>query len=103
MALWQAAGTALRIFRTEAARALFAGLAAHSVLPLEAYGSAAFGWVLGIAAHAAGWPIPRGGAQQIADALASYFQTLRGWRTNEYEMCLSGEMRKNGRILFVGH
>jgi phytoene dehydrogenase-like protein len=78
LALWPAAGTALRIFRTEAARALFAGLAAHSVLPLEAYGSAAFGWVLSIAAHAAGWPIPRGGSQQIANALASYFTTLGG-------------------------
>src|SRR5260370_12517621 len=74
MALWQAAGTALRIFRTEAARALFAGLAAHSVLPLEAFGSAAFGWVLGVAAHAAGWPIPRGGSQQTAKALTSYLE-----------------------------
>ena len=78
MALWPAAGTARRLFHTEATRALFAGLAAHSVLPLEAFGSAAFGWVLAIAAHAAGWPIPRGGSQQIANALASYFRTLGG-------------------------
>jgi phytoene dehydrogenase-like protein len=78
LALWPAAGIARRIFRTEAARALFAGLAAHSVLPLEAFGSAALGWVLGIAAHAAGWPIPRGGSQQIANALASYFKSLGG-------------------------
>ena len=78
LALWPAAGTARRVFRSAAARALFAGLAAHSILPLEAPGSAAFGWVLGIAAHAAGWPIPRGGSQQIANALASYFKTLGG-------------------------
>src|SRR5260370_40420009 len=94
MALWQAAGTALRIFRTEAARALFAGLAAHSVLPLEAYGSAAFGWVLGIAAHAAGWPIPRGGAQQIADALPSFFKTLGGGGSNKTPGRPLGEIYK---------
>ena len=78
LALWPAATTARRQFHTEPAQALFAGLAAHSVLPLEALGSAAFGWVLGALAHAVGWPVPRGGAQQIANALASYFQELGG-------------------------
>ena len=78
LAFWPAAGLARRLFRTEAARALFAGNAAHSVLPLEALGSAAFGWVLAAAAHAVGWPIPRGGAQAIANALASYFESLGG-------------------------
>ena len=73
-----AAGTARRIFRAEPARALFAGLAAHSVLPLEDYGSAAFGWVLAASAHAVGWPVPEGGSQRISDALASYFQSLGG-------------------------
>jgi len=56
-------------FRDARARALFAGLAAHSFLSLEAPVSAAFGLVLGVAAHAVGWPIPKGGAQSIADAL----------------------------------
>ena len=60
------------------ARALFAGLAAHSFLPLEKMPSAAFGLVLGITGHALGWPVPRGGAQRIADALASYFRSLGG-------------------------
>jgi phytoene dehydrogenase-like protein len=77
-AVWPAAGAARRMFRTTAAQALFGGLAAHSVLPLDAPGSAAFGWTLAIAAHAAGWPIPRGGSQGIANALASYFTTLGG-------------------------
>jgi phytoene dehydrogenase-like protein len=57
---------------------MFAGLAAHSVLPLERMPSAGFGLVLGIAAHAFGWPFPRGGAQKIADALASYLRSLGG-------------------------
>lgn len=77
-AWWLAATAARRTFRTPAAQALFAGLAAHSVLPLDAPGSAAFGWILAITGHAAGWPIPRGGSQQIANALASYFRSLGG-------------------------
>jgi phytoene dehydrogenase-like protein len=60
------------------ARALFAGLAAHSFLPLEAPMSAAFGLVLGVAGHAVGWPIPQGGAQSIADALVSCLRKAGG-------------------------
>jgi phytoene dehydrogenase-like protein len=77
-AVESAATAARRLFRTPQAQALFAGLAAHSALPLDAPGSAAFGWILAIAAHAAGWPIPRGGSQQIANALASHFTSLGG-------------------------
>jgi phytoene dehydrogenase-like protein len=73
-ATWEARKT----FSNAAGRALFAGLAAHSALPLSSPASAAFGWVLGVAAHAVGWPVPRGGSQRLADALASYFQSLGG-------------------------
>lgn len=66
------------VFQTHAARALFAGLAAHSFLPLEKIPSAAFGLVLGMMGHAVGWPIPRGGSQQIANALASLLRSLSG-------------------------
>jgi phytoene dehydrogenase-like protein len=65
-------------FRGERARALFAGLAAHSTLPLEAPLSAAVGLVLGVCAHTGGWPFPRGGAQRIADALAACLRSLGG-------------------------
>lgn len=78
LAAWPAAPLARLMFATEPGRALFAGNAAHSVLPLEALGSAAFGWVLAAAGHAVGWPIPRGGSQAIANALASYFESLGG-------------------------
>jgi phytoene dehydrogenase-like protein len=78
LALWPAASIARLLFRTERARALFAGVAAHSVVPLEKTPSAAFGWVLSAAGHAVGWPVPRGGSQSIAGALASYFQSLGG-------------------------
>lgn len=78
LAPWPATLTARSLFRTTAARALFAGIAAHSILPLEQFGSGAFAWVLALAAHAVGWPIPRGGSQAIANALASYFESLGG-------------------------
>ena len=65
-------------FRGERARALFAGLAAHSILPLERPLSAAFGLVLGAAGHAVGWPMPRDGAQRISGALASHLTSLGG-------------------------
>jgi len=78
LAPWSAASAARLLFRTPAARALFAGIAAHSVLPLSAPFSSAITWVLAIAAHAVGWPIPRGGSQSIAHALLSYLQSLGG-------------------------
>jgi phytoene dehydrogenase-like protein len=65
-------------FKQPPARALFAGIAAHSFLPLEATASAAFGLVLGLAGHAVGWPIPRGGSQRISDALAGCFREFGG-------------------------
>lgn len=63
-------------FRAEPARALFAGLGAHAMLPLEHLGTSAIALALGVAGHAVGWPFPRGGAQQIANALAAYAQSL---------------------------
>lgn len=77
-ALRSASGLAESTFRDEPARALFAGLAAHAVMPLEHSLTAAFGLLLGILGHAIGWPIARGGAQQISNALASYFRSLGG-------------------------
>lgn len=69
---------AATVFRGERARGLFAGIAAHSILPLEHPATAAFGLVLGVLGHVAGWPLPRGGSQAIADALAGYLRTLGG-------------------------
>jgi phytoene dehydrogenase-like protein len=72
------ASVASSAFRGEQARALFAGAAAHSVLPLEQLGTASFGIVFLAVAHACGWPVARGGSQQIAQALASYLRSLGG-------------------------
>jgi phytoene dehydrogenase-like protein len=77
-ALQPATKLAKSYFRTERARALFAGLAAHSLLPLESWGTSAIAIILAAQAHLAGWPIAKGGSQKIADALASYFRSLGG-------------------------
>ncbi|MGI8605661.1 MAG: phytoene desaturase family protein [Gaiellaceae bacterium] len=77
-ALLPATALARLAFRGQRARALLAGGAAHSMLPLGRPASASFGLVLLVLAHAVGWPVPRGGAQRIADALASYLCSLGG-------------------------
>ncbi len=65
-------------FRQPPARALLAGMAAHSMIPLDQPATAAFGLVLGILAHAVGWPVPRGGSQAIIDALVKQLSSLGG-------------------------
>lgn len=77
-ALLPASVLARAAFRDEPARALFAGLAAHATLPLDSIPTASFGMVLALAGHAVGWPIARGGSQQIVAALASYLRSLGG-------------------------
>ena len=77
-AVRSAHGLASGVFKGERARALFSGLAAHSMLPLDKRISASFGIVLGATGHAIGWPMPLGGSQKISDALASYLISLGG-------------------------
>lgn len=77
-AIRSARGLAHSAFEGERARALFAGVAAHSMLPLEAPVSAAVGLVLGISGHAVGWPLARGGSERIAWALAGVLRSLGG-------------------------
>jgi phytoene dehydrogenase-like protein len=76
-ALRSARGIASR-FRNERTQALFAGLAAHSCLGLDEALSGAFGMLMAIPAHAVGWPIPRGGAQSLTNALCGYLAKLGG-------------------------
>jgi phytoene dehydrogenase-like protein len=77
-AILPAAALARAWFRGQRARALFAGLAAHSIMPLQRPLTAAYGLMLGLLAHGVGWPMPAGGTQAIADALASYLRSLGG-------------------------
>jgi phytoene dehydrogenase-like protein len=66
------------LFRGERAPALFGGIAAHATVRLRRPPSAAFGMILGLAGHAVGWPIPRGGSASITRALVAYFRSLGG-------------------------
>ena len=69
---------ARHLLRTEEARALLAGNAAHGVLPLERSPGSAFALVLIALAQSVGWPSPRGGAQALAGALGSLLRALGG-------------------------
>ncbi len=73
-----AAGLARRQFASEEARAMFAGHAAHSILPLEQSFTAAVGIMLATTGHLVGWPVAKGGSQSIANAMGNYFQALGG-------------------------
>jgi phytoene dehydrogenase-like protein len=77
-ALRSASGFAGSAFETASARALFAGCAAHSILPFDKLTSAAIGLVLLLVAHVRNWPFPRGGSEAIVRALAGYFEHLGG-------------------------
>ena len=77
-ALKPARAAARRHFAGTPARALFAGMAAHSILPLDRRPSAGVALAITLVAHVGGWCIPRGGAQSLANALAAYLRSLGG-------------------------
>ena len=77
-AMWPASRFAEWRFQQSRARALFAGCAAHSVLPLSKMFTAALGLIFSIAAHVESWPVAAGGSQAIASALGSLLRELGG-------------------------
>jgi phytoene dehydrogenase-like protein len=87
-------------FRGEHARGLFAGMAAHSIMPLERPVTSAFGLVLAAMGHVVGWPIPRGGSQRLADALASYFKSLGGEIVTEAPVSSPDDLPPARDVLF---
>ncbi|MFJ5550855.1 phytoene desaturase family protein [Streptomyces sp. NPDC093225] len=76
----------MRRFRDERARALFSGLVAHVIAPPDGPGTGAVGLVFALAAHAVGWPLPRGGSQSVSDALAAYLRELGGQVHTDFEV-----------------
>jgi phytoene dehydrogenase-like protein len=76
--LWPASAVARTVFRTDAARSLFAGLAAHAAVPLNQPLTTGIGLMLGGLAHGVGWPVARGGSQSVADALVARLLALGG-------------------------
>jgi phytoene dehydrogenase-like protein len=95
-ALRSAASLARSRFAGRRAQALLAGMATHSVLSLEAPTSAAIALTLIAAGHASGWPILRGGAQTLPDALARYLEDLGGHIEADHEVI---ELPQTGLIL----
>jgi phytoene dehydrogenase-like protein len=72
------AAAVARAWKTEQARALFGGVAAHALAPLTRLFSSSVGMALTCSAHAFGWPVARGGSRAITDALASYVRVGGG-------------------------
>lgn len=98
-ALRPASSLARSRFDGERARALFAGNAAHAMLPLEATATASFGLILAMLGHAVGWPLPRSGSQAIADALASYLRSLGGEIETGRQVTSLAEVRGGARLV----
>lgn len=78
MGLRGAEGFARAKFQGERARALFAGLAGHSLLPLTHVGTAAFGLIFGMTAGLCDWPCVEGGSAGLARALIRLIESLGG-------------------------
>ncbi|GAA4512594.1 NAD(P)/FAD-dependent oxidoreductase [Brevibacterium yomogidense] len=89
-----------RVWKTEEARALFAGVAAHSFRPLNALASSAIGVALGTAAHTYGWPVAKNGSQSIANAMVGALETLGGHVETGMRVQSLSELPKADIIMF---
>ncbi len=87
-------------FVTEEAKGLWAGMVAHSMQPLTNWSSAAIGLILLAAGHQYGWPIPKGGSQSIAEAMASYFVSLGGKIETNFMVASLAQLPSHHTVLF---
>jgi len=87
-------------FQGERTRALFAGLAAHAMIPLDRTATAAFGILLALLAHAVGWPIVKGGSQGLANALADCFRDGGGEILTGKTVCSRDDLPKADHYFF---
>ncbi|MFC5412591.1 phytoene desaturase family protein [Larkinella bovis] len=88
------------LFKTKQARALWAGMAAHSIQPLSNFATSAIATVLMTVGHLRGWPLPKGGSQQIANALASYFVSLGGKIETDFYVTNLSQLPSAKAVLF---
>ncbi|MEW9531087.1 phytoene desaturase family protein [Microbispora sp. NPDC049125] len=86
-------------FRTAEARAVFAGMAAHSMLDLRAPITAGYGLMLAGLAHHVGWPVVRGGSQRLAGALVRRLEALGGEAHTGHTVRSLGDVPQAGSIL----
>lgn len=98
--LQSAEGFATRAFKRDRARALFAGCAAHSILPLDFRATCAFGLIFLLSGNLFSWPIARGGSQSIVEALAKIVGDLGGVVRCDTRISRFNELPKAKRYLF---
>ena len=98
--LRSARGFANSTFRGQEARALFAGLAGHSMVALDRPVTAAFGLAFGLFGHAFGWPMARGGSQRITDALVGALRELGGEIVTDHRVDSIAELPPARAVLF---
>lgn len=87
-------------FRDKRTSALFAGMVAHSILPLSHLATTAIGLVFFATLHSGGWPLAKNGSQSIADALAAYFMSLGGEIETSYEVTSLRSLPDADAVLF---
>lgn len=87
-------------FATKEAKGLWGGMAAHSIQPLGNIASSAIGLVLLATGHVRGWPVPKGGSQSIADALATYFVSIAGKIRTSFNAQYLDQLPTSNAILF---
>lgn len=96
----QSAKRISRRFKRPETRALFAGIAAHGIQPLDKPLTSAIGIVLSAAAHTGGWPVARGGSASITQALASYLKTLGGEIRTGFRVERLSQLPQTKAVLF---
>ncbi len=87
-------------FTTDGARALVAGMAGHSVLPLSQLPTGAVALFFGLLAHMVGWPVAEGGSQRIADALVAHLRSLGGEVRTGHRVRSLDDVPAAGTVMF---
>ncbi len=87
-------------FTEETTQGMFAGMAAHSMLPIDRWLTGAIGMMFCIAAHSSGWPIAKGGAQSISRLLAGYLESLGGKIETDCRITSLDELPDSKVVLF---
>jgi phytoene dehydrogenase-like protein len=96
----QPASWIAKYFSSEKAKGLWAGMAAHSMLPLHHPATSAIGLILLTTAHKKGWPVAKGGSQAIADALAAHFVALGGKIETNFHVKSLEQLPSSRAVLF---
>jgi phytoene dehydrogenase-like protein len=87
-------------FKHDSARALIAGIAAHSMLRLDQRPTAGFALVLAALAHSCGWPVVKGGSNEISKALGAHFESLGGTISTGWSVKSIDELPPHRAVLF---